>query len=110
MTIILTLFRCGRRRVVLRKGHIGYNLYFIYSGAVSVVLDKDDGNVFVKPEVVILTKGACFGVSIHVKLRKAAYFGINILVKHRKDACFGVVSFRTTKKETFIICSFRGHP
>ena len=55
--------RCGKRRVVLRKGHIGYSLYFIYSGSVSVVLDKDDGNVFVKPEVVILRKGACFGVS-----------------------------------------------
>ena len=48
---------------MLRKGHLGYNLYFIYSGAVSVVLDKDDGNVFVKPEVVVLRKGACFGVS-----------------------------------------------
>ena len=49
---------------MLRKGHLGYNLYFIYSGAVSVVLDKDDGNVFVKPEVVVLRKGACFGVSV----------------------------------------------
>ena len=58
------VFRCGKRRVVLRKGHLGYNLYFIYSGAVSVVLDQDDGNVFVKPEVVVLRKGACFGVSV----------------------------------------------
>ncbi len=56
--------RCGKRRIILRKGHLGYNLYFVYSGAVSVVLDQDDGNVFVKPETVTLRKGACFGVRL----------------------------------------------
>ena len=33
-----------------------------------MVLDKDDGNVFVKPEVVILRKGACFGVCISLRI------------------------------------------
>ena len=55
--------RCGKRRVVLRKGHIGYNVYFIYSGSVNVIMEKDDTGVFIKPEVVVLRKGACFGVS-----------------------------------------------
>lgn len=58
--------RCGKRRVVLRKGHIGYNVYYIYSGSVNVLLEKDDTGIFVKPEVVVLKKGACFGVSGHV--------------------------------------------
>ena len=60
--ICIYIFRCGRRRVILRKGHIGYNLYFIYTGAVSVVLDKDDGQAFIQSDVVTLKKGACFGV------------------------------------------------
>ena len=64
LIIIFLTLRCGKHRVVLRKGHIGYNVYFIYSGSVSVVLDKDDQDVFVKREQVILRKGACFGVSI----------------------------------------------
>ena len=46
----------------MRKGHIGYSLYFINSGSVSVVMDADDESVFVKKEAVILRKGSCFGV------------------------------------------------
>ncbi|OAF66611.1 hypothetical protein A3Q56_05669 [Intoshia linei] len=53
--------RIGRRRVILRKGHIGYNLYFVYSGIVSVLMDKDNDSVFVKQNVVSLKRGACFG-------------------------------------------------
>ena len=49
--------------MVLRKGHVGYSVYFIVRGSVSVVMGKDDQSVFVKPEVVILRKGACFGAS-----------------------------------------------
>ena len=48
--------------MVLRKGHLGFSVYFIVTGSVSVVMDRDDQSVFVKPEVVILRKGACFGV------------------------------------------------
>ena len=48
---------------MLRKGHIGYNVYFIYSGSCHVAIDKDDTGIFMKPEVVVLRKGACFGVS-----------------------------------------------
>ena len=29
----------------------------------NVLLEKDDTGIFVKPEVVVLRKGACFGVS-----------------------------------------------
>ena len=48
--------------MVLRKGHIGYSVYFINSGSVSVVLDTDDESVFIKKEAVVLKKGSCFGV------------------------------------------------
>ena len=56
----------GTLRVILRKGHVGQNFYFIYSG--SVFINVDDTNVqgekFVKTEVV-LTKGDSFGVRPH---------------------------------------------
>ncbi|KAI0233993.1 Cyclic nucleotide-binding domain-containing protein 2 [Lamellibrachia satsuma] len=61
MCRIVRYMKCGKRRVVLRKGHIGYNVYYIYSGSVNVLLEKDDTGIFVKPEVVVLKKGACFG-------------------------------------------------
>ncbi|XP_033625260.1 cyclic nucleotide-binding domain-containing protein 2-like [Asterias rubens] len=51
----------GRRRVVIRKGHLGYAFYFIFAGAVCVTLDEDEESAFVKKEVTILKKGACFG-------------------------------------------------
>lgn len=74
LSSIVRYMRCGKNRVVLRKGHIGYNLYFIYSGVVSVVLDKDEGNVFIKPEVVALRRGACFGeiALLHDGMRRTA--------------------------------------
>ncbi|CAD5119468.1 DgyrCDS8081 [Dimorphilus gyrociliatus] len=59
--------RCQKRRVVLRKGHIGYNLYFIFSGAVNIVIDKDDASAFVRKETVTLKSGACFGEIALVK-------------------------------------------
>ena len=55
--------RYGRRRVVVRKGHLGYAFYFIFSGAACVTLDEDEESAFVKKEVTILRKGTCFGVS-----------------------------------------------
>ncbi len=71
---------------MLRKGHLGYNLYFIYSGAVSVVLDKDEGNIFVKPEVVVLRKGACFGVSTLFLIWK---YGTAFAVVEREETYAG---------------------
>ena len=50
--------------MVLRKGHYGYSVYFIFTGSVSVVMDAEGDSVFIKPEVVILRRGACFGVII----------------------------------------------
>ena len=58
------IIRYGRRRVVIRKGHLGYAFYFIFAGAVCVTLDEDEESAFVKKEVTILKKGACFGVRI----------------------------------------------
>ncbi|XP_074653205.1 cyclic nucleotide-binding domain-containing protein 2-like isoform X2 [Tubulanus polymorphus] len=51
----------GKNRVVVRKGHVGQSFYFIFSGAVSVVFDKDSDSIFVRPEVSILRKGEVFG-------------------------------------------------
>ncbi|XP_076437211.1 cyclic nucleotide-binding domain-containing protein 2-like [Babylonia areolata] len=49
-------------RIVLRRGHIGHNFYFIYSGSVFVnVQDIDsDGEPFIKTEA-ILAHGDSFG-------------------------------------------------
>ncbi|XP_038078220.1 cyclic nucleotide-binding domain-containing protein 2-like [Patiria miniata] len=58
---VVRLQKYGRRRVVVRKGHLGYAFYFIFAGAVCVTLDEDEESAFVKKEVTILRKGACFG-------------------------------------------------
>nr|KAG5714351.1 hypothetical protein BaRGS_018568 [Batillaria attramentaria] len=52
----------GESRIVLRRGHIGHNFYFVYSGSVFVnVQDVDsDGNPFIKTEA-ILGRGDSFG-------------------------------------------------
>ena len=54
----------GESRIVLRRGHIGHNFYFVYSGSVFVnVQDTDsDGVQFIKTEA-ILGRGDSFGVS-----------------------------------------------
>lgn len=66
MSRIVRYMRCGKRRVVLRKGHDGYSVYFIFTGSVSVVMDSEGDSVFIKPEVVILRRGACFGVIVNI--------------------------------------------
>ena len=57
-------FSVGESRIILRRGHIGHNFYFIYSGSVFVnVQDTDsDGVPFIKTEA-ILGRGDSFGVS-----------------------------------------------
>ncbi|XP_064648020.1 cyclic nucleotide-binding domain-containing protein 2-like [Lineus longissimus] len=50
------------KRVILRKGHVGVNFYFIYSGSVFVNVEDVNakGEKFIKTEVT-LTKGDSFG-------------------------------------------------
>ena len=50
-------------RVILRKGHIGQNFYFIFSGSVFVDIEEKNnaGEMFNKTEAV-LSKGDSFGV------------------------------------------------
>lgn len=52
---------------MVRRGHIGYGLYFIFSGAVKVTLETDTEDAFSKPGVAILRKGSCFGEVALVK-------------------------------------------
>ena len=55
--------RCQKRRTVLRKGHVAYSVYFVFSGAVSVDFDPDDHSIFTQKRLITLRKGAVFGVS-----------------------------------------------
>ena len=46
----------GRRRVVIRKGHIGTAFYMIYSGSVAIVIQGDEDRPFVegdKPAIIM---------------------------------------------------------
>ncbi len=58
-------FSVEAQRIILRKGHVGQNFYFIYSGSVFVNLQEklENGDIFVKTEAV-LSKGDSFGVCI----------------------------------------------
>lgn len=51
-------------RVILRRGHVGINFYFIYSGSVFVNVEEVNtrGDHFEKTETV-LVRGDSFGVS-----------------------------------------------
>lgn len=63
----------GRRRVVIRKGHVAQRFYFIFSGSVCVTVDDDEHSVFAKPtENAVLRRGDHFGVCtvyMHVDLK-----------------------------------------
>lgn len=53
----------GRRRVVIRKGHVAQRFYFIFSGSVCVTVDDDAHSAFAKPtENAVLRRGDHFGV------------------------------------------------
>ena len=51
-------------RVILRRGHVGFNFYFIFSGSVFVNIEdiNIEGKRFEKTETV-LARGDSFGVS-----------------------------------------------
>ncbi|XP_068103044.1 cyclic nucleotide-binding domain-containing protein 2-like isoform X5 [Hyperolius riggenbachi] len=53
--------RFERRRVIIKKGHLGSSFYFIFSGCVAVCNDEDGSSAFVDTEPVLLHKGAKFG-------------------------------------------------
>ena len=50
-------------RTILRKGHIGQNFYFVFSGSVFVNVEEEgpDGKRLIRTDA-ILTKGDSFGV------------------------------------------------
>ena len=87
LTYFLPHCRCHKRRVVLRKGHIGYNLYFIFCGEVSVILDKDDDNIFVKTDKVILRRGACFGVWVLELISSLVMYSVSSLYQLESLEC-----------------------
>ncbi|XP_023932306.1 cyclic nucleotide-binding domain-containing protein 2-like [Lingula anatina] len=57
----------GRHRVILRKGHIGFSFYFIFSGSASVTLEQAGTSIFSRPVVIRMQKGDCFGEKALVK-------------------------------------------
>lgn len=62
----------GRRRVVIRKGHVAQRFYFVFSGSVCVTIDDDEHSAFVKPTT-LLRRGDHFGELAFIRgLRRAA--------------------------------------
>lgn len=60
----------GRRRVVIRKGHVAQRFYFIFSGSVCVTADDDEHSAFAKPtENSVFNRGDYFGVCTFEKWR-----------------------------------------
>lgn len=55
----------GRRRVVIRKGHVAQRFYVIFSGSACVTVSDDEQTaVFTKPaDNTVLRRGDFFGVS-----------------------------------------------
>ena len=59
----------GRRRVVIRKGHIGMSFYLIYSGTVAIVIQGDEDKAFSNDSAPanIMKRGDSFGELALVK-------------------------------------------
>ncbi|XP_015262995.1 PREDICTED: cyclic nucleotide-binding domain-containing protein 2 [Gekko japonicus] len=53
--------RFGRRRVIIKKGHLGGSFYFIFAGMVAVTDDEDGSSAFVEASPTVLRRGSCFG-------------------------------------------------
>jgi len=64
----------GRRRVVVRKGHVAQRFYFIFSGSVCVTVDDDEHSAFAKPtDNAVLKRGDHFGELAFIRgLKRAA--------------------------------------
>ncbi|XP_067022612.1 cyclic nucleotide-binding domain-containing protein 2-like isoform X3 [Acropora muricata] len=64
----------GRRRVVIRKGHVATRFYFIFSGSVCVTVEDDEHSAFGKPtENAVLKRGDYFGELAFIRnLKRAA--------------------------------------
>ncbi|XP_066478024.1 cyclic nucleotide-binding domain-containing protein 2 [Tiliqua scincoides] len=58
---VIRFERFGRRRVIVRKGHVGRSFYFIYYGTVAVTNDEDGSSAFVESAPTLIHKGASFG-------------------------------------------------
>ncbi|XP_063788227.1 cyclic nucleotide-binding domain-containing protein 2 [Pseudophryne corroboree] len=83
--------RFGRRRVIIRKGHVGDSFYFIYSGCVAITNDEDGSSTYLDQEPVLLHAGAKFG-------------DIALLKGHRRNAtvvCMKESEFLVVDKEDF---------
>eukprot|EP00057_Strongylocentrotus_purpuratus_P002678 XP_003725008.1 PREDICTED: uncharacterized protein LOC100893466 [Strongylocentrotus purpuratus] len=54
---------CGKGRVIVRQGHVGFNFYFIFSGSVFVQLDilDESSGVMTTSNVNTLMRGSSFG-------------------------------------------------
>ncbi|XP_076159893.1 cyclic nucleotide-binding domain-containing protein 2-like [Alosa pseudoharengus] len=65
--------RLERRRVVVKKGDLGFSFYFVFSGQVAVTKDKDGNSAFVDKEPILIKKGMGFGdVALIKGLRRNA--------------------------------------
>lgn len=70
-------FRFERRRVIVKKGHIGRSFYFIYFGTVAVTNDEDGSSAFGDSSPTLIHKGASFGVSVLYVTKLSAYKPFN---------------------------------
>ncbi|XP_028516212.1 cyclic nucleotide-binding domain-containing protein 2 [Exaiptasia diaphana] len=90
---VLKYDRYGRRRVIIRKGHIAQRLYFIFSGSVCVTDDEDEDSAFANTE----DEKAC--------LKRGDYFGELAFLKNIRRAativCLEQTEFLSVSREDF---------
>ena len=58
---VMRFERYDRRRVVVRRGHVGTSMYFIFYGLVGVTTDFDGSSLFVTNDPILLSRGKAFG-------------------------------------------------
>ncbi|KAK6165421.1 hypothetical protein SNE40_022350 [Patella caerulea] len=98
-------------RVILRKGHIGYNFYFVFSGSAFVNVEEVDsaGETFVKTEAVV-KKGDSFGeLALLQEVKRTATVAaretIELLVVHKDtfaQVCPQIFEKELSEKESFL--------
>jgi len=88
---VMRFERFERRRIIIRKGHIGTSMYFLCFGSVGVIHDTDADILFSQTDPIVLHAGASFGETALVTQMK----------RNATVCCMEICEFMVIDKEDF---------
>ena len=103
---VMRFERYDRRRVVVRRGHVGTSMYFIFYGLVGVTTDFDGSSLFVTNDPILLSRGKAFGEMALLQGNRLNFVSIStsFISGGRRNAtvcCMEMSEFLVVDKEDF---------